>query len=295
MGNVFGGGSSSQPQQVQTSRVDQQPWAPQQPHLKNVFGEAENLFRSEIPQFFPGDTVVPQSPETLGALQATTNRAAQGNVLNPQAQQYTSDVLGGNFLGGNPFFGDAFEAQVKPAVRQFQNVVQPGIDSKFAQGGRLGSALHGQARGDADATFAEALSDTAGKLAFSNYGQERGMQQQAAAAAPGMAELDYNDINRLAGVGGARESFAQAQLQSEMDRFNFGQQTPFNKLAQYSGLVGGPIAGTTTTQQPIFRQPAASFLGGAALGGSIGNKINPDSGWGAGLGALGGGLLGLGF
>ncbi len=292
MDNILGGGSSK-PSQVVTQKTDTAPWQPQQPHLERIFGEAENLYDSEIPQYFPGQTVVPFSPETETALTQTSARAMMGNPLVPQAQQYASDTLGGEYLSGSPFFEGAFNAQVAPMVQQYSNVVAPNINSQFAAGGRLSGNSRTSAQRDAANLFADALSREAGKLAFQNYGAERQMQQAMSQQAPAFAQLDYLDPQQLAGVGAAREAQAQAQLAGDIDRFNFEQQMPATKLAQYMGLVGGGFGSQSSTTQPIFRQPGAQFLGGGLMGLSAGKTMGLSGGPLA-LAGLGGGLLGLG-
>jgi hypothetical protein len=289
------GGGSNQIQQV-PSTVRRDPWGPQQAPLERGFGRAEELYNQPEPQYFPGAGVVPFAPETEQALTQTTNRALQGNPLVPQAQQYASDVLGGGFLGGNQFFDDAFEAQVRPTVQQYTQQIAPGIDAQFNAANRMGSNSYATARNTADESFARALSDTAAKMAYGNYAQERGMQQSMASLAPGLASQDYEDLSRLAGVGGAREAQGQAQLQDEINRFNFEQQAPGNRLAQYMGNIQGSYGGTQQSSQPVFAgSPGTRFLGGALGGAGLarafgGQDTDP---WALGLGALGGGFLGM--
>lgn len=114
-------------------------------------------------------------------------------------------------------------------------------------------------------------------------------QQQAIAQAPGAYEFGFSDLQKLAEVGAAREAQSQAELQADMQRFQFEQEAPGQALANYMAMVqGGTVGGTSS--QPVFRQPVGSALagglGGAQLGGMFGMP-----GLGAGAGALAG-LLG---
>ena len=294
MSNPFGGGSSTPSTQVVTQQ-SQEPWGGQQPFLKRGFSEAEKIFEGDKPQYFPGQTTVPFSPQTEQALGMTEARALQGSPLTPAAQNTVLGTVGGDYLSGSPFFQGAFDAQVRPAVEQYRNITVPGINSAFASATRTGSGAHQQAQQTAADTFARALSDTAGKLAYQNYGQERGLQQQAAFQAPGLAQADYLDPGQLGVVGTQREALGQAQLQDEINRFNFGQNVEANKLAEYMGLVGGGYGTTGTTTQPVFRNQGASLLGGALAGAGLGGMLGIENPLGLGGMALGGGLLGLGF
>ena len=286
-------GGGDQPTQTVTQRTDTSPWSEQQEPLKFGFGEAKRLYDSSQPQFFPGSTVVPFSPESSQALAQMKERATTGNPLLPQAQQYASQSLGGDFLQGNPFFNQAFQAQVKPMVEQYRDVLVPGISSAFSAGGRFGpNAAMGTAQGQAADSLSRALSDTAGKLAFQNYGAERGMQQEAAQFAPALAQADYIDPAQLGAVGAARETQAGSELNDLIQRWNFGQNSQANKLGQYMGLVGGGFGsqGASTQTVPFQRSsPALGLLGGGLAGAGLGQMlgINPI------FGALGGAGLGL--
>ena len=81
---------------------------------------------------------------------------------------------------------------------------------------------------------------------FGEYGRERGIQETAAARAPGLAREDYYDIGQLGQVGAAREAKAEEGLAEQIARFNFGQQEPTNRVAQFTNLIQGNYGGTST-------------------------------------------------
>ena len=105
-------------------------------------------------------------------------------------------------------------------------------------------------------------------------------------------------IGSLADVGGAYEGLAGRNLQEQMDRFNFQQQSPYERLAAYSQMIN-PIAGmgyAGSEYQPNA-SPLMSGMTGAMLGGSIAGmpgmaKMGMSSPWMAGIGGIAG-LLGL--
>lgn len=114
-------------------------------------------------------------------------------------------------------------------------------------------------------------------------------QLEGAKLSPTFADLDYRDAQRLAQVGSARESDAMAQLQDNINRFNYEQNIDDQKLRNYMALISGGTVGSNTIQ-PVFRNQGASALGGALGGAQLASLINPSY---AGMGAIGGGLLGL--
>ena len=124
-----------------------------------------------------------------------------------------------------------------------------------------------------------------GSTAASDYAR----QLQAAGMAPGMAAADYADIDRLYQTGQAQESYQQAALADEMQRFNFMQNLPASKLQSFlSAAYGAPMG--QQTSQPIYRNQAANIFGGAASGGALGGKDYGALGSAIGAGA---GLFGL--
>lgn len=310
-------GSSQPSTQVVTQSID----PAMQPYIAYGLSEAAKLYQTPgTPGYFPGQGYVSPSQPTQEALQFGANRAVQGNPLLPQSQQTVGQMQGtfnpaiqqmqgtasGQYLGGNPFFGGAFQSAANAASQQFQDQMQQ-VTSNASRAGRYGSGAMGQLQDRAAGTFASALTDTAGKLAYQNYDAERARQEaamgnigqiygqdfarQLAAAqlGPSMAQADYGDIDRLYQVGQAQESYQQAALADQMQRFQFEQNLPAAKLQSFlSAAYGAPMGQQTT--QPIYRNQAANIFGGAALGGALGGKEYPQLGAALGAGA---GLFGL--
>jgi hypothetical protein len=312
-------GSSQPSTQVVTQNID----PAMQPYIAYGLSEAQKLYQTpDTPGFFPEQTYVSPSEATQQALQFGANRAVQGNPLLPQSQQTVGQLqstfnpatammtptASGAYLSGNPFFSGAFNPAANAAAQAFQDQMQQ-VNSQTSRAGRYGSNAMGQLQDRAMGTFASALTDTAGKLAFQNYGAERQMQEaaqanignlygadyarqlSAAQLGPGMAAADYGDIDRLYQTGQAQESYQQAALADAMQRYNFQQNLPAAKLQSFlSAAYGAPMGQQTT--QPIYRNPMANVLGGAALGGALGGS--QYGGLGASLGGIAGafGLLG---
>ena len=231
------------------------PWEAQQPYLKAGFQGAQEGVLNQ-----PGATVVPFSPETQYGLSQQGNRALQGSPLLGAANQQAMATMGGDYMSGGPGF-DAFADSAWSAVR-------PQVDSAFEAGGRYGSNLH-----------AESLGRGFGRAMAPLYDAERGRQMAATFGAPGLAMADYQDPAMLQQVGAAREGKGQ----------QYADETT-NRLQNYMGLVGGMnYGGTRTTSGGAGTSPLLGGMGGAMSGASLGSMFGP---WGAGIGAVGGGLLG---
>jgi hypothetical protein len=146
----------------------------------------------------------------------------------------------------------------------------------------------GTALDRAGSTFANALTNTAGQLAYANYDTERGRQQAMIGAAPQLAGADYEDINKMLQLGQVSEGYQETALADAVNRFNFAQQAPYQKLQSYlSGAYGAPAG--MQVSQPVYRNQIGNILGGAVAGAALGGEKYglQGAGIGAGLGLLG--------
>jgi hypothetical protein len=254
---MSGGGSKTE---YVTSNRTTEPAAFIKPFLEYGANEAQRLYQSELPQYYPQSTVVGFAPQQEMALRGIEQRALAGSPLTAAAQQNLASTLGGSFLsGGNPYLQQAI-----------QNAAQPTIDavqSQFSAAGRLGSGANMD-------VLSRNVGQIAQNMAFANYNDERTRQMQALGMAPAMAAQDYADFNALAGVGDARRQQSQAELQDQVNRWNFEQNTPAEKLAKYMALVGGGQFGSTGTDtRPVFSNPLAEGLGLATGAAGLGNML----------------------
>jgi hypothetical protein len=283
LGDLFGGGSK----QTSIATSSSAPPSYAQPFLTSGMERAEELYNTPR-EYFPGQTFVDFSPATADALNRGEARAAAGSPLTTNAQNFTNTAMLGGFLNpsaamlqgtaqgdyldsGNPYLS----AALQPAIDQIQG--------QFSQAGRLGSGANMSAMTSALApVFAQnyatertnqlAAQRSIGDLAQTDFANRAG----AAAMAPGMAAEDYTDIGRQAAFGLAREQKTAEQLADEVARFNFLQNEPQQRLANYMATVKGGALGEQISQ-PIYSDPTGSAIGNiAALG--QGAKFANDAG-----------------
>lgn len=226
------------------------------PFLEFGLSEAKNIYQNQ-PSYYPGQTTVGFSPESEMALAGTRQMAIDGSPFIPAVQ----DVVMQNLMGTNPLMSAAF----RPVIEQ--------MDARASKAGRYGSGYE-------QGAVAAALAPIAYQA-----------QQAAIGQAPAAREFGFADLNTLAGVGGAREAQSQAELQADIDRYNFEQNQDQLALANYMAAVqGGTVGGQST--KPVFRNTAGNVLSGALGGAELAGMVpGMGGGMGAGLGALAG-LLG---
>ena len=242
-----------------TRTVTSQTGAPEyaQPFLEFGLSEAKELY-GRPQQFFPGSTTVGFAPETEMALSGLRQQAVSGSPFIGAVQ----DVVMQNLTGTNPLMAAAF----RPAIEAVQ--------AEASKAGRYGSGYQ-------QAALAQALAPMAYQA-----------QQAAISQAPGARQFGQADLQTLAQVGAAREAQDQAELAANIQRFQFEQEAPRAALADYMATVAGGTVGGQKVQ-PVYRQPAASVLGGALGAAQIGQMMAGPGGAVNPAYAIGGGLLGL--
>lgn len=297
------------------------------PYLTEAAEGAAHLYRNVGPrQYYPGETVVGFSPETQQALGGMTDRATQGSAVNQAASDYAARTLGGaptsQFGSGqNPYasasnpFGGASNPYLDATFNRAADSVQNRLSSQFAGAGRnvdasraaqasemndLATGIYGSAY-DAERNRQLQYQSQLTGIGSQGYelerdrlmndiNQQRQQQLGVAGMAPQIANQDYVDLDRLAGVGAAREDLTGRQYEDAAARWDYAQNAPGLSLDEYITRLQGQPGSTVTTSTPIYRNYAAGGLGGAMAGQQIGSNIG--SGYG-GWGALIGGLAGL--
>jgi len=264
----------SNPQNI-TTTTSSEPSEFVRPYVTEAFGQAQDLFRSPTPNYFPSQTYAGFAPETTAALNLASARALNNPLLG-SSQTEINKILQGDYLTptSNPYLQDLYN--------QMAGDVTSGVQSQFTKAGRLGSSANQE-------TLARELGNLATKVYSPNYEQERANMMAATQLAPQLAQADYQDIQALGGVGQTREAMEMAQIQDAMARFDFEQQKPYYKLREYLASIGAAVPQTSSVTKPVFRNTGAGLLGGAMQGAELAGLI---PGMGAGWGAIGGGLLG---
>jgi len=247
-------GKSSKQPATQTQKTE--PWEKQQPHLETQFNQAEQIYNTNQQNNVGGQ-----------AVQGMYELAKQGAPGIQNAGNMLGQTVQGDFLQGNPYLNNAINTAMRPAVRNFQSAVMPGLQAGWASAGRHGSPGMARAIGNATESLGRSLGDMATDMSYRNYTTERQNQMQAAGMMPAMNAAAYSPFERM--------------LQAE--------NASYNNLNNYASLIGGGYgsSGTTQQHQPENKgSPLSGALGGAAAGASLGP-------WGAAGGAVLGGLSGL--
>ena len=209
----FDGGGGKQ-------ETSNEPWGPQQEPLKYLFDESRKLYDKGPREYFGGG-VTPLAGETEEALRQTTRRAREGSGLLKASQDYTGNVLEGEYE--NPFAGDVVADMGREAYGDTMR--------NFGIRGRSGAS------GLAASAFADRFADRALPFAAQQEDLRRGRMEAAANRAPGLAREDYGDPRELARVGAVRQEQADRELDDRRREHDFGQNERSRLVQEYGANI----------------------------------------------------------
>jgi hypothetical protein len=262
--------SGGSPSNVTQTQVTQLPsWLTN----ANTFGagQAQNLYNTGGPAYYPGQQVAPFSSMQEQALSGAQNLATQGSPLTSAAQQQDTNIVNGQYMNPatNPYLQQTFNYAA--------NAVQNKLGSEFAGSGR-----------NPEASVA-AQSDQMNQLANQIYGgnYQFGAQQQAQAISQAnpLANQNWTNLAQLDSYGQQVQGQAQNMIGANTNLYNYNAQLPWTNLNNYMNQVNSLAhGGTQSNTQPYFQNQTGNALGGAAAGAAAGSAFGP---WGT---AIGGGL-----
>lgn len=282
------GGGSGNTQTIEKS----DPWGGQQPYLLDIFKRAQEQFNAPGPSYFPGSTVAQRDPATIEAL-----RQMRESVAPNQQNLATSAASGLNFammapdVKNNPYAQGAIQSAINPAVRAFTDPggIMQNLRSEFGSADQYGGTRHALALGTASDRLQQNILDTTARMSGDFYNQGLTAQGRALALAPQIQGMQATPSTTLGLVGTAEEAYKQQLIDEEIKKWNFEQNLPAAKLAQYQQMVQGGYGRESVTQTPSTRlNPWLAAGGGAAAGAAAGAATGASSGgyYGAAIGAI---------
>lgn len=232
-----------------TSQSSSNPWGPQQPYLKDVFGQAQSQFNKG-----------PMSQTTQQGLDLLTQRATDPNGAIAGASKMVGDTVNGAYLNSNPYVDKMFNSAAQSVGQNFRNNTMPGLNAAFSKGGRLGSTAYANTAGAAADSYGNTLNNLAAQTYGQNYANERNNQMQAANMAPQIGAADARML---------------------MEAGQFKDNAPWQNIDRYRQSVGGNYGGTSSgtntgmqmTSQggpSLFQQLLGGGMSAAGLAGMLG-------------------------
>lgn len=251
---------------------------------------------------YPGSAPIAPAQETLSAenyLRALVPGQIQNVAsLNNAVNFGLGDVLDVN---SNPYMQSAIQAGIRPIT---QSYLDPGgVMGQIRQGAveaeGVGGSRQGIGEGVAAGRYAQAVGDTAAKMANEQYGMGLDTFEKTMMFAPSAMQAGTLPAQTLANVGASVEGRAADQAAYDEQMKLWQMNAPWMPLNNYANIVygGGGAGGTTTTSgggQTTGQKLVGGLAGGAAGAGLASTMYGSFAaagpvGWGlAGLGALAG-------
>lgn len=233
-----------------------------------------------------GDYMNPYMGNVIGGLR----QAAADNLT--QSLSRTADQA----IGAKAFGGSRHGVMEGVATAGVNNALNNQIGQLLSGGYDRATSLMGQDIGN------NLQAQGANQSAFQNYmNRLLGAGSQTAQIGLQNRQANVADINNLMQFGNAQQDTATRQAQARYQEFLRMQGLPYQALQTYGNIVAqaphSTTSNTSTTGMsmgPIQNDqgnPLMGGLGGALSGARLGSMLMPGP-MGAGLGAIGGGLLG---
>lgn len=244
-----------------------EPFAEQKGYLTDLYSRAQKVSGTPT-TYWPYPTYANESPFSIAGRNAMGNAAAQPSpYLGPAAGQ-AGATLNGDFLSaGNPYLSSMFNSAAGDVTRNYQQAVMPGIASRYGQAGRVGSPEQMKAEGIAQQGLGTSLQQLAAGIYGPAYESERNRQVQTLGLAPSLEDSRFVAPGKAVTAGALGEAREQKVLDDWIAHFEYKRDEPYNRLAQYSSLLGSPVTGTgsQTTRSGSSDQTAQYAQAAAAL------------------------------
>ncbi len=261
------GKRSNPPQQTTTSTNLSSPWEPQGNYLKEIFHNAQHNYVAHVnDKYYPGQTYANFNPTELDALNMAEQRARNGSSNLSAVRNYSMGILNND----PATLANTLGPRVGELLPQLQN--------QFNRAGMGASSL---ARSAEQELIARELSK---------------LKESAADRLERLIPQEYADISKLAAVGETRRDMEQKGINDAIANYEYEQNAPWQKLANYMGMITGNYGGAQSGIDKTYGAQGSrlsGLLGGASKGAGIGESIGGP--WGAGIGGILGGLGGMYF
>ena len=275
MSGGSGGGSQTTIQEL--NAIEREP-------IRQLYGEAVNLYEQGPSEYYPNITVAPPTDTQINA-EADALRYASG--LGTDIMTVGGDALKRGLRSPYEVFNDpGLQRSFDTAVRPIDEMLQKNlfnINSASLKTGNKGGARQGVLESLAFNQARDSATDAFNKLYGGAYGDALKTQGiNLANLGTIQAGLGYGDSLRSQ-IGGIQQQREQDRINENIARYQFAQDAPYNNLVNLSNLVNTGRLPTSATTTGSNMQQGGGSLANAATGAAMGNMILP--GYGAAIGA----------
>ena len=259
------------------------------PFVKEVLGEAQDLYKSEIERGYD-----PYTGQTIAPLTAEEQQAMSGIAgLSGTTQPLIQEALDTYRKGGDEFTAETAEKfmspyqqavtdiQLREAQRRFEGDTLPRLEAQAIQqggmsglGSRAGVEMaeaqrsQNQLLADIQARGSQAAFQDARQAFEAQQGRERQMAGDIGRTAPALFQAGIAEAGALQTVGQQKRELAQLGLDEAYQRYLMEKNFPKQQLSDYSSTVYGsaPSFATGAKSTTGTKMPGAPSMGQQLLG-----------------------------
>lgn len=276
IGGIAGGllgGASGNEKTTKTAK----PWMKQSRRgLRFGVNEARDIYGRPI-EYYPGEMTAALAPEQIAANQYLTGLAGQVQPYIGQARATSSFMQDPRMMldvASNPYVAGQAGALENQAGRFFRRNVMPGIRRGSSAAGQFGGSRGDIATGLAAGEVGGRLADATANLFGGAYGQGLQAMGQAQSIAPNIMQMGAYPGQLMQQVGQQYRDYDQSRINDAVNRFNFYQQEPENRLDRYlNRQMGVAGLGGINTSQGGGPNTLSRVVGGAMMGADLGGRV----------------------
>lgn len=226
------------------------PAAFQQPFIDMAFNEARDLFETGTPEFFPGQLTAGESEDeaTARQLARSTAMGAIPGLLDQGNQAFGRALIGPETILQTPAAINAGNALVDPIFRNLTENVLPNVRGGAIAVGQPGGSRQTIAENQAIDVGTRQASESLDRFFGGLLNSSIAARSNAISQIPSIAGAQALPAELLSAVGAQERGFEQAGINEDIQRFNFGQNIPFQALREFANLITAPLGSTVTAE-----------------------------------------------
>ena len=239
-GSTTSGGSSGTSQNVST------PY--QQAHYDQLLGQADNLYKQGMPDYYSGQTVSGFTPAQMESMNLTSNwvtneaQDMMGNMNNNYMDMMSGRI---NTGAGSPYgdMANAYRRQAGDQANQLMGEVRSGQVMSGQYGGSArGDMLNQNVMNEAN----QQVNDNLAMIYGNAYQSAQDQRTQALGQYGNIMNMPLEMSKQLYNrVGLPQQQLNQAVMNDQKQRYDYASMSPYNNLAQYAQFISGNMGGMT--------------------------------------------------
>lgn len=232
----------------------------QQPYVNQLLSEAQRLYQSPGPLFFPGSTVAEFTPTQIAGQQMLVDTAQRAGGVGESLLGAMQQNLSGQ---QNPYLDQIADVITKRVNQAVTEQWLPAVRSGAISTGTTGGSRQALAETGIGREAARELSDRLAQLYGGAWESSQGRALQTMQLAPSAIGAAMSPGQVTAAVGEQQRELEQAKINEAMTRWMHEQQLPYQKLAEYFNIAGRPFG--SAGQSSVTAEGGAGQTAGGIL------------------------------